>query len=347
MIDLRSDTVTTPTSAMRRAMADAEVGDDGYRDDPTVLALEAAAAERLGKAAALYVPSGTMSNLIAAIVLGTPGGRLVAHKDSHIVLSERGGAFSVAGLEPDLWSGVSPVPTVDDVGVGFGKGPALAVVELTHNALGGRAAPPEAVAAYGRACAAAGVPLHIDGARIFNAAVATDTTVEALAETAVTVTFCLSKGLGAPIGSVLCGPVEVIEEARERRKMLGGGMRQAGVIAAAGLVALSTMVDRLGDDHENARLFASHIAAEHPEVIDPAVVETNIVRLNVAPSGMPPAAWVAALARLGVRTKVHGTHVRAVFHHQVSRADAVQAAAVVCTVARNFSTATRPARGAA
>jgi threonine aldolase len=279
-VDLRSDTVTRPTAAMRRAMADAEVGDDGYGEDPTVRRLEEAFAARVDKEAALFVPSGTMGNQLALRVLGRRGTSVIAGRRQHIVLYEAGGA-AVNG-----WVQLHPVDdtdgTIAPADVAFAVeaaghhwlAPSLVCVENTHMPAGGAAWPLERL----QAVAGEGLPVHLDGARLFNAEVATRVSAAAYAAPATTVMCCLSKGLGAPVGSLLAGPTSVIAEARIERKRLGGGMRQAGIIAAAGLVALEVMVDRLAEDHVRARRLADAVADRWPDGgVDPDVVQTNVV----------------------------------------------------------------------
>ncbi len=271
--------MTKPTDAMRAAMAAAEVGDDGWGEDPTVRRLEETFAARVAKAAGLYVPSGTMANQVALRTLAGPGQLVVAGRRQHVVMSEVGaagvnGAFQLYTV--DDRDGRLDLPTVEEAVVGdIGHSPPVAViaVENTHMVSGGRALP----AADLEAVAALGPAVHLDGARLFNAAIALGVSVAELAAPATTVTSCMSKGLGAPVGSVLAGPADVIAEARIQRTRLGGGMRQAGIIAAAGLVALDEMVDRLADDHARARRLAEAVADRFPGSIDPAKVDTNIV----------------------------------------------------------------------
>ena len=243
--------MTRPTPAMRRAMAEAEVGDDGWGEDPTVRRLEEVFADRLGKAAGLFLPSGTMANQVALRTLAGPGKMVVAGRRQHVVMSEDGaagmnGAFQLYTVDDDEGR-LDLAATEDAVAGDVGHSPEVAViaVENTHMVAGGRAAPAEALDAV----AALGPPVHLDGARLFNAEVALGVPVARLAAAATTVTCCLSKGLGAPVGSVLAGPTELVAEARVQRRRVGGGMRQAGILAAAGLLALDTMVDRLADDH--------------------------------------------------------------------------------------------------
>jgi threonine aldolase len=281
VIDLRSDTVTRPTDAMRRAMADAEVGDDGYGEDPTVNRLEEAFAVRVGKPAALFLPSGTMGNQIALRLLGSPGTAVIAGRRQHIVIYEQGaaGVNGPAQLQPiDDDDGTLDAAVIRDAveaGAGHHWLPVSAVcIENTHMPSGGRVWPTDRLVAV----AAVGLPIHLDGARLFNAEVASGVAAAEFAAPAVTVMCCLSKGLGAPVGSLLAGPIDLIAEARVERKRLGGGMRQAGVLAAAGLVALCDHVERLADDHTRAQRIASAVAERWSgAALDPATVVTNCV----------------------------------------------------------------------
>jgi threonine aldolase len=279
-VDLRSDTVTLPTPEMRRAMADAEVGDDVYGEDPTVNALQEEFAARVGKAAAMFVPSGTMGNQIALRLLTTPGTAVVAGRRQHVVIYENGAGGRNAGVQ--FW----PVPdddgTIDPGDVRWSveaaahhhPRPSLVCVENTHMPANGAPWPLERL----RQVAVCGLPIHLDGARLFNAEVATGVGAAEYAGAAVTVMCCLSKGLCAPVGSMLAGPADVMEAARAERQRLGGGMRQVGVIAAAGLVALRTMVERLVEDHRRARRLAEAVAERWPAAeIDPERVRTNCV----------------------------------------------------------------------
>jgi threonine aldolase len=298
-IDLRSDTVTRPTPAMRRAMAEAEVGDDGFGDDPTVHRLQFRFAELTGKEAALFVPSGTMANQVALRVLAPAGTLVVAGRRQHVVTHE-GGAFGVnqaaqLHVVDDDDGTLDPAEVAHLVAGADHRWPAPAVVcaEDTHLASGGRPWPPGRLVAV----AQAGVPVHLDGARLFNAAVATGTTVAERSAPATTVTACLSKGLGAPVGSLLAGPADLVARARLERKRMGGGMRQVGILAAAGLVALDTMVDRLADDHRRARRLAAAVAERWPGAgCDPDEVHTNVVLFRHD----DPARLLRALADRGV-----------------------------------------------
>jgi len=281
VVDLRSDTVTRPTPEMRRAMAGAEVGDDAYGEDPTVNRLEEAYAERVGKEAALYTPSGVMANQLALRVLTRPGDTVLAGARQHLVIYEGGAAERNAGVRihtvPDDDGAVGPVVVAWalDASNHHQPRPALVCVENTHMPADG--APWSLVALKALRAAAGGLPVHMDGARLFNAEVATGTPAAAYAAEVTTVMSCLSKGLCAPVGSVLAGTADVIAAARAERARMGGGMRQAGVIAAAGLVAL-TMVERLAEDHARARRLAEAVAGRWPGGgCDPEAVRTNIV----------------------------------------------------------------------
>jgi threonine aldolase len=281
-VDLRSDTVTRPTPEMRRAMAEAEVGDDGFDDDPTVHALEETYAARVGKPAAVYVPSGTMANQIALRVLCRPGDLVVAGRRQHVVIYEGGGAAMNAGVQlhpvddDDGTIAKADVEWVLAAEAHHHPRPGAVCIENTHMPAGGAPWPIDVLADLVRA--AGDLPVHMDGARLFNAEVATGVAVARYAAEVTTVMSCLSKGLGAPVGSLLAGPADVVAQARYERHRMGGGMRQAGVIAAAGLVALRSMVDRLADDHARARRLADAVAERWPDAgCDPARVATNIV----------------------------------------------------------------------
>jgi threonine aldolase len=344
VIDLRSDTVTRPTQAMRVAMADAEVGDDVFGDDPTVKRLETLAAERVGKAAALFVPSGTMGNLAALLAHCQRGQEVIVGNQAHIYWYEAGGASALGGLI------YHPVPTAADGTLALDDlvsairpshgnphfAPAGVVcLENTHNRMGGVVLSPHYSAAVARFAADRGLPVHLDGARIFNAAVAHWLSVTDWTAHATSVQFCLSKGLGAPIGSILAGPEDFIHRAWRIRKMLGGGMRQVGVIAAAGIIALETMVERLADDHQNARALAESLAALPGVTIDAGRVETNIVIFE-PPVQWEPAAFITAAEERGVLlTAFVGRRIRAMTHADVSRADCERAVEVIATIVRH------------
>lgn len=320
-VDLRSDTVTTPTPEMRAAMAAAEVGDDVYREDPTVERLQSLAAALMGKEAALFVPSGTMANQLAIGVLAPPGTEVACAARAHVFRYEGAGVASNWGVQvrplPDA-GGVVTAAAIDAAASDQEHHlPPLAavVIENTYMADCGRPWRPAELTAAIEAASRHGLGVHVDGARIWNAAIATGCAPAALCAGADTVMFCLSKGLAAPVGSMLCASRDLVARARELRHRLGGGMRQAGVLAAAGLVALETMVERLADDHARARRLAEAIAERFPGSVDPAAVETNIV---CAAADALPARIVARLEACGVRvgTIDHRT-VRFVTHKDV------------------------------
>lgn len=323
VVDLRSDTVTRPTEAMRRAMADAEVGDDGYGEDPTVAALEEAYADRVGKPAALFVPSGTMANQIALRVLCPRGGLAVAGRRQHVVVYEAAAAALNAGVQFHLLDdddgtlAPAALEWAIEAAEHHQPRPELVCIEQTHMPAGG--VPWSLRALEAITTAAAGLPLHMDGARLFNAEVATSTPARDFAGHATTVMTCLSKGLCAPVGSVLAGPADVIEEARLTRQRFGGAMRQAGVIAAAGLVALETMVGRLAEDHARAARLAEAVASRWPDAgCDPTRVATNIVVFRHP----DPVALLDHLRGHGVLAGTIAPHVvRLVTHHDIDDDD--------------------------
>jgi len=279
-VDLRSDTVTRPTDEMRRAMATAEVGDDVYGEDPTVNRLEETFAARVGKDAAIYVPSGTMGNQLALRLLAAPGTVVVAGRRQHVVIYENGAAAYNSGIQflpvADDDGTIDPADVrwaIDAAGHHHPK-PSVVCIENTHMPANGASWPLEKV----RQVATCGLPVHLDGARLFNAEVASGVHAATLADSATTVMCCMSKGLGAPVGSLLAGPADLMAEARAERQRLGGGMRQAGVIAAAAFVALTSMVDRLYEDHRRAGRLASAVADRWPDIdFVPSSVRTNCV----------------------------------------------------------------------
>ena len=283
-VDLRSDTVTHPTPEMRQAMFEAEIGDDVYGEDPSVNRLEAMAAERLGKEAAVFVASGTMGNLVSVLAHAGRGDEIILGDKAHIFRSEAGGVSALGGVAfqtiPNDERGMMDPDDVADAikpaNVHFTR-TAVVAVENTHNGAGGTVLSPEDVKLIADVAHAADVPVHMDGARVFNAAVALEAPVSELVKDVDSVTFCLSKGLACPVGSVISGSEEYIAQARKWRKIVGGSMRQAGIIAAAGVVALDTMVDRMADDHANARKLANGLAEIDGITIDPASLHTNLV----------------------------------------------------------------------
>ena len=281
LVDLRSDTVTQPTPAMRRAMAEAEVGDDDYGEDPTVRALEEAFAARVGKPAALFVASGVMANQVAFRVLSRPGTAVVAGRRQHVVAYEYGAAAKNAGIQFIGLDDGDGTIRADDVlwarQASDHHQPAVSLISIENTHMAASGAPWSLDALRALAEAAGPVPIHLDGARLFNAEVATGVPAAEWAAPATTVMCCLSKGLCAPVGSLLAGSEDVIGRARVERKRLGGGMRQAGVLAAPGLLALSDMVERLGEDHRRAWRLADAVNSRWPGSIDPSTVRTNIV----------------------------------------------------------------------
>jgi threonine aldolase len=339
MIDLRSDTVTRPSEAMRRAIADAEVGDDVFGEDPTVRRLELRGAELLGKEAALFVPSGTMANQLALLVHCRPGDEVVVSEGAHCAWYESGAGAALAGVQ-FVVAGSGPLFTPEALAAAL-KPPVyyyprsrLVALENTHNRAGGRVLPQDGVRAVAALARARGLAVHLDGARILNASVASGIAPAALAEPADTVSLCLSKGLGAPVGSLLAGPRDLVLAAHRFRKMLGGGMRQAGVLAAAGLYALEHNVRRLAQDHAHARLFAQ--AAAQAKGLTVHTPDTNIVLVDLPgdPQEAPAERFAARCEARGVRLSVFGpTRLRAVTHLDVSEAQAREAGAVV---AREF-----------
>ncbi|HEX4189797.1 MAG TPA: threonine aldolase family protein [Marmoricola sp.] len=327
MIDLRSDTLTRPTEAMRRAMAEAEVGDDVYGEDPTVIALQERVAELFGHEAALFTPTGSMANVLAVAALVAPGQEVLCESRAHIVRAELGAHGALTGITSRTWvnaEGQIDLPVIQDLyapdmGMYFVRTTAVSV-ENTHNFAGGTVLPIEDLRALRAWADQIGCAVHMDGARIWNAHVATGTPLAEYGAIADTMGVCLSKGLGAPIGSLMVGSHEVIEEAKVRRKRMGGGMRQVGVLAAAGLHALDHHLERMVEDHANAQLIAERCG------LDPGTVPTNIVVVDVPDAP----AFVAAAAEQGVRVGAVGPRrVRLLTHLDIGRADAEKAAGVL------------------
>lgn len=341
-IDLRSDTVTRPDDAMRRAMASAEVGDDVYGEDPTVAELEVRAAEAMGMEAAVFVPSGTMGNQIAMQLHTRRGDEILCDSLSHIANYEMGALAALSGVQPRLLESKNGLlqPTVvrDAVvsDVPYQSRTTALVVENTHNLGGGSVYPLAQLAELVELAEECSLKIHLDGARIFNAAVALDCPVAVLTRGFDSVSFCLSKGLGAPVGSLLCGSAEMMVEARRVRKMLGGGMRQVGILAAAGLLALRDGPSRLAEDHRNAAFLAEELGAMEGIVVDEVEIRTNIVlcRLQAADAGR----FAGALAERGVLAiPLLGGRFRFVTHRDVSRSDVQTAVDVVREVLREVS----------
>jgi threonine aldolase len=343
VVDLRSDTVTRPSAGMRRAMAEAEVGDDVYGEDPTVNRLQERAAALLGKPAALYVPSGSMANQIALQLHCRPGEEVVIGEGSHNYLYEAGAGGGLAGVQFAIVGqgkhgsfGVADVEAAYKPESNHSLAPTrLVCVENTHNRGGGRIWPRadlDAVAAFARD---KGLALHLDGARLCNAAVALGVTPAELAAPFDTASLCFSKGLGAPVGSVIAGSAAHVYRAHRLRKMMGGGMRQAGVLAAAALYALDHNVDRLAEDHRNARLLGERLAEIAGLGVDVAALQTNLLMVDLGP-GLPPGeAFVRALRDRGVLClAIAPRRLRLVTHLDVSQADCARAAAAFAEVAR-------------
>jgi threonine aldolase len=341
MIDLRSDTVTHPTPAMREAMASAEVGDDVYSEDPTVNRLEKEAAEVFGREASIFVPTGTMGNQIAIRLHTQHGQEVICEARSHVLDWEMAMVAAFSGCLPRTVAAERGILTWDHIKPAIGAKiyyraqTALVCVENTHNMAGGTVTPLPVLEGIWAGARETGLPVHLDGARVFNAAAALGISVARLTSGFDTVMFCLSKGLGAPVGSMLVGGKKAIEQARIHRKALGGGMRQAGILAAAGLIALHQMPKRLQEDHANARLLADAVAAV-PEAaeIDLEAVQTNIVIFKLRGkdqnNGGDAAAFAAALKQKGVLVSAIGPHsVRFVTHYDVERAACQKAAAIV------------------
>jgi threonine aldolase len=337
IIDLRSDTVTRPTPAMRAAMADAPVGDDVFGDDPTVNKLEQKVADLLGKEAALYVPSGTMSNQLAVKVHTVPGDELLCDLNCHIYNYEAGGPAILSGVTCrtldgdygilDLNQLEDKIRNADDPHLVRTR---LVCLENTHNRGGGRIYPIEKVEAISQWAWKNGLIMHLDGARLWNAIVATGIAAKEWARHFDTVSVCFSKGLGAPIGSALAGPKAAIARARRARKLFGGGMRQAGIIAAACIYALDHHVQRLADDHANAQIIAQAVIDTPGLTLEPAEVDTNLVWFRIEPQAGNAKDIAARLKEAGVLVHAAGPHkIRACTHLDVSKAQAERAAATL------------------
>jgi threonine aldolase len=328
IIDLRSDTVTHPTPEMRRAMFEAEVGDDVYGEDPTINRLEAIAADRMGKEAGLFTTSGTQSNLISVLTHTHHGDEIILGTEAHILWYEVGAASALAGVV------MRTVPNdkhghlnLNDVELVIRNSDihypetTLLCLENTHNRCGGAVLNSDYTREISDLAHAHGLKVHMDGARIFNAAIALGISVTALTESVDSVSFCLSKGLSAPVGSLLCGKRDYIERARKYRKMLGGGMRQAGILAAAGIVALDTMVARLVEDHDNAKKLADGLTNIKGIVLEMDTVPTNIVMFSLSPE-LSASGFIDSLEKVGVKIGFGGGNkLRAVTHRMISTED--------------------------
>lgn len=341
-IDMRSDTVTHPTPDMRKAMADAEVGDDVFGEDPTVIRLEELAADLLGKEAALFVSSGTMGNLVSLLTHCNRGDEVILGDQSHIFFYEQGGCAALGGIQPrtvtntpdgrlelqDIEAAIRP----DDVHMPRSR---LIALENTHNRCHGTPLAVDYVNAVGQLASTHKLRLHVDGARIFNAAIALGVDVKQLVAPADSVSICLSKGLAAPVGSVICGSRKFITRARRNRKVVGGGTRQAGILAASGILALTRMVDRLAEDHAHAAKLARGLADFPGITIDPDMVKTNIVFFDL--DTVDPALFTAAAAERGVRVMSLGPkRLRAVTNYHVTEADIDQTLAVFDAVLKEM-----------
>jgi threonine aldolase len=335
VIDLRSDTVTRPSEAMRETMALAPVGDDVYGEDPTVNELEAFAADLTGKEASIFVPSGSMANLIAQLVHTERGDMVILGEKSHCMLFEAGAGAAIAGVQYHVVPGDGrfTAESIEEELVEqtlHGPGTGLVWVENTHNMGGGLVFPLAEIRRIAVLCRSRRIPLHMDGARVFNAGVAGGVGVREIAAEVDSLSFCLSKGLGAPVGSMVCGSTELIEKSRRIRKQLGGGMRQAGIVAAAGLYALQNNVDRLYQDHFNAKRLAGGLANISGVEVSPKAVETNIVMATIKSGWGTAAALAAASREKGVLFHALDKQtVRLVTHLDVSTADIDRAVKVL------------------
>ncbi|HEX4946696.1 MAG TPA: GntG family PLP-dependent aldolase [Blastocatellia bacterium] len=343
LIDLRSDTVTKPTPAMRRAMAEAEVGDDVYGEDPTVNRLQERAAEIFGKEAALFVPTGSMGNQLCVKLHTKPGTEVVLEERSHIYNYEMGGAGVFSGITVRSVRGENGMLTKELVaGAIHHQAPyyvtptSLVALENTHNMAGGSVMPLAVAESICDHAHSLGLPVHLDGARIFNAAVALNTTVAEIARPFDSVMFCLSKGLGAPVGSMILGKCDFIQEAKSWRKRLGGGMRQVGILAAAGMIALEDSPNVLPEDHANAKRLAEGVAELRGIRIDPETVQTNIVIFDVADTGKTTVQISQGLKENGVLANgINPREMRMVTHYDVSRADIDQTLTILSSVVRS------------
>jgi len=339
-IELRSDTFTVPTPAMRRAMADAEVGDDQYGEDPTVNRLERRSAEIVGKEAAVYVASGMLGNLCGVLSQTERGDEVILGDLAHIYQNEMGASFVLGSIQPRLVPNRAGLPALEDIEgairpAGMYPHTSLLCLENTHNNCGGSVITAKETKTVADLAHGRGLRVHLDGARIFNAAVALGVDARDLCAPVDTVQFCFSKGLAAPVGSILCGSAETVAKARRVRKLLGGAMRQAGVIAAAALVGLEEMRERLVDDHRNAKAFAKGLAEIRGIRIDADRVVTNIVSFEIDPAWMEAGAFSKACAENGLRISRYlgnSPRLRAVTHHGIETKDIDDALAVVASV---------------
>jgi threonine aldolase len=340
IIDLRSDTITKPTRNMRKAMAEAEVGDDVFGEDSTVKALEDMTAERLGKQAGLFVTSGTMGNLVCEMSHCGRGDEMILGDQHHIFFYEQGGSAAIGGIHSRTLPN-NPDGTIDLNAIAGAIRPdnihfprtKLIVLENTHNRCNGSPLSIDYMNRVGKLAHNKGIKLHVDGARLFNAACALNVKARDLVAPADSVTICLSKGLAAPAGSVVCGNSDFIATARRVRKVLGGGMRQVGVLAAAGIVALTEMVDRLAEDHENAKKLAQALAEIPGLKTDPATIMTNIVYFEITKEHLTTETLVKRLDRNGIKVLPTGERqIRAVTHYHIGPSEIEKAIDVFKTV---------------
>ena len=326
IIDLRSDTLTNPTKAMRKAMSEAEVGDDVFSEDPTVNQLEKIAAERMGKEAAIFVPSGTMGNLISILSHCERGDEVILGDQSHIFLNEVGGLSALGGIHPHIIKnepdGTLDLKTIEqkirtsDIHYPPTR---LITLENTHNYCMGSPISPEYMRQVGNLAQKYNLKIHIDGARIFNAAIALKLDVKDLLGEADSVMFCLSKGLSAPVGSIVCGSKNFIHKTRKWRKMVGGGMRQSGHLAAAGIIALNDLTDRLKEDHSNAQKLAQGLARLKRIVLKPELIKTNIIFFSLEHSNIKPETFLENLEAQGIKIlMIHEGVFRIVLHREIS-----------------------------
>lgn len=338
-IDLRSDTVTVPSEAMRLAIYQAVVGDDVYEEDPTVVELERLVARQMGMEAGLFVTSGTQGNLVALLTHCPRGSEVILEAEAHIFYYEVGGLAALGGLIPVRVSGdhgvLDPVEIKKNIrgeNIHYPE-TKLICLENTHNRAGGTVTRPEQVQAIADMARAHGIPIHIDGARIYNAAVSLGVAPSKLTAGADSVNVCLSKGLGAPVGSVLCGSSQFIKAARKYRKMLGGGLRQVGVLAAAGIYAVQNNVDRLAEDHANARFLATGLQQFPGFQVNMQTVQTNILLADVKDTGYQAVELVERMNAAGVKSSAFGpTSIRFVTHLNISREDCAEALQRIQTV---------------
>jgi threonine aldolase len=341
-IDLRSDTVTKPTPAMRQAMATAEVGDDVFGEDPTVNQLQEKVAKLLGKEAALFVPSGTMGNQLCIKAQTSPGDEVICEQGAHFLHYEGGALGLLSGVQPRLLTGASGILTAEQIedairpAIYYYPKTRLIALENTHNLAGGVVYPIAEIRRIHEMAKRYDLKMHLDGARLWNASIASGIPPHEYSRFFDSVSVCLSKGLGAPAGSVVAGTAEFIAQARRLRKIFGGGMRQAGILAAAGIHALDHHLERLADDHANARRLAENLSTIDGVRIDLETVQTNIVIMDIAATKKTPAAAVEKLAREGVLVAPFGkTTLRAVTHLDVDRQEITTASEILRSSLKN------------